>query len=487
VSAGGYGEFYAVVPTDSDTQSQRPAGTLRLEVTGEVHRAVRLFLDTRMLFGGWPEGDVRFGLYDPTDTFQNFSPALDIEEGYGDVVLGPVDLRIGKQKFAWGRLDSFQPTDVLNPRWYNDPLLTDEKDAKIGIPAARATYYLPPLPSGWPDDVNLTLVWVPVPVATRFPLTEERWFPPATDVNEFLDLAPLELLPTNPIRVRNELAAVNRSPPHQLDEGAAGVRFGGLAGATDWALYYYDGQETDPVFDFDTSIVWPAARRAARRGESPPAPAAGEVIQIRADADLLPRFERIRLVGADFAHAVRGFTIRGEAVYGMNRRLPRTVADLVSNAVLAAALGPPRRQARIAAKLAAGERVPVSLGDLFEVSDTVEWGLGVDYLWRGWEPVVQVNQTIVLDDVAELLIADVDTQFLFVLRRSWLAERLRSELAVVEGVARGYTTGLARLTYDVTDRLRVRLGYLLIAGTRQSLIGEFHDNDEGFVQLRYSF
>jgi hypothetical protein len=99
-----------------------------------------------------------------------------------------------------------------------------------------------------------------------------------------------------------------------------------------------------------------------------------------------------------------------------------------------------------------------------------------------------VNQTIILDPPSqELLISDVDTQLLFILRKSFLAERLDTEIAASQGLERGYTWGLARFTYELTDNWRVRLGYLLIAGSRRTVIGQYHDNDEGFVQVRYSY
>jgi hypothetical protein len=473
--------------TDPDTQRQRPAGTFRANLTGDLHSAARLFLDSRVMFGGWPENGTGLGIYNISDTFQNDSPAMDIEEGYLDLFLGSLDLRIGKQKFAWGKLDTFQPTDVLNPRWYNDPFVTEEQDAKIGVPAVQAAYFLPPLPSGLPSGVSLTAIWVPVPISTRFPLRDERWFPPTTDVADVVELEPLELLPTNPILVENVLDTVNRRPAHQLDEGAIGLRLGGLYGPVDWALYFYDGQETDPVFDFLPTVVWPEARRAANAGLPPPVPAPGEPIRLRSDSDLVPRFARIRLFGGDLSSEYAGFTIRSEAAYGRDRLLPRSIQELLSEATIASAVGPPERQARLAEKLQAGERIRLDLGDLFAASDTIEWGLGVDYLYRGWMPLVQINQTVVLDDTPKLLVSGIDTQLLLVLRRSFLAERLGTELGVVEGLARGYTTGIARFTYEVTDHLRVLLGYVLIAGSRNTLLGQFHDNDEGFVQIRYAF
>jgi hypothetical protein len=483
----GYGELYSVFRTNHNTQAQRPAGITGLSLTGDLHDKVRLFLSGQFMAGGWPEDAHGFDLYNISDTFQNISPSTEVEEGYVDVSLGPVDLRIGKQKFAWGKLDTFQPTDVLNTLRYNDPFLTDEQDAKIGAPAVQAAWYLPSLGERLPQDVSATLVWIPVPVSTRFPVQTERWFPPAIEVAESLSVGPTDVLPTNPIRVANSVREANESPTHQLDAGAIGFRLGGLYGPVDWALYYYNGIETDPVLAFSPRLFYPAARRAERDGVPPPIPDPGEVLRLASDSTLTPRFERIQLFGADGSYEVAGFTMRAEVAYGQDRLLPRSVQELVASDNVESAIGGPTRQARLAAKLLAGDSVPLDLGDLFATSDTVEWGVGVDYMVGGWMPLVQVNQTIVLDDVPTLLIDDVDTQFLFALRRAFFAERLGTELAVIQSVSRGYTVGIVRGAYDVTDHLRVRMGYMLLAGSRNSLYGQFHSNDEAFLRIRYSF
>jgi hypothetical protein len=484
---GGYGELYSVFRTNHNTQSQRPAGITGLSLTGDVHPKVRLFLSGQFMAGGWPENATGFDLYNISDTFQNISPSTEVEEGYVDVFLGAVDLRIGKQKFAWGKLDTFQPTDVLNTRWYNDPFLTDEQDAKIGVPALQAAWYLPALGERLPQDVSATLVWIPIPISTRFPVQEERWFPPAIEVARTIDVSPTDVLPENPIVVANDVEERNAQPKQALDEGAVGLKLTGLWGPVDWDLYYYNGIETDPVLAFAPTLVYPAARRAIRQGEPPPVPPPGAPLRLAADSALIPRFERIQLFGADGSYELAGFTMRGEVAYGLDRLLPRSVQELVADENVQRAIGGPARQARLAERLFAGRRVPLPLGDLFATSDTVEWGVGVDYVLGAWMPLVQVNQTIVLDDVPTLLIEDVDTQFLFALRRAFLDERLGTELAVIQSVSRGYTVGIARAAYDVTDHLRVRVGYLLLAGSRNSLYGQFHSNDEAFLRIRYSF
>ena len=61
------------------------------------------------------------------------------------------------------------------------------------------------------------------------------------------------------------------------------------------------------------------------------------------------------------------------------------------------------------------------------------------------------------------------------------------EVACIQGLVRSYTALIPAVTYNVTDDLRVKIGFLMLAGTRRSPIGQYHDNDETFAQLRYSF
>ncbi len=488
-SIGGYTEGYGIIRTDPDSQHQHPEGTLRLNLRGDPHRSARLFTDIRLVGGGPPEDPDGFGVYNISDTFQNDNPAVEIEEAWLDLYLGPVDLRLGKQKFAWGKLDTFQPTDVLNPQSYRDPFVVTGVDAMVGIPAASGSYLVPDAWRGPFEELRLTLVWVPVPVATRFPLEEERWFPPATsvqDVNTFeVDIGNFGSIP---VRSTNTLVTQNRGPSQQLDEGAVGVRIAGLYATADWSLYFYDGTETQPAFSLDTSVVRPDARRARRNGTPAPdlVPTDGP-LRVRTDATLLPRFERIRLFGGDVALTFDRLTARAEAAFVDDRPLPRSIEDLLAADNITGALGTPAEVIAQGQRLQAGERVPIDLGDLFVTRDTIEWGVGADYTYRGWMPLLQINQTVVLDNDTDLLLSNVDTQLLFVVRKSFFAERLATEIAAVQGLARGYTLGTARFTYAVTDNLRVRVGYLLIAGSRRTLIGQYHDNDETFFQIRYSY
>ena len=483
-SVGGYAEGYGVLKTDAASPRQRPAGILDLNLMGDARRA-RVFLDARAIVGGTPEHAHGFGVVNLGDTFQDISPSLEFEEGYVDlydVVVPRLDLRVGKQKVTWGRLDTFHPTDVVNPRRYTDPFVMEEPDAKIGIPAVRASYFVPDL-QGLTSDTNLTLVWVPVPVPPRFPTEDERWFPPAAAVPPQISI-PAGALQNGlnaDITIRSTLHTENVSPPQRLDDGAAGVRLSALSAGVDWSLCYYNGPETTPAFDFLTTVSSPVARRLLEEGRNP---TINDLVLLEGDATLRPRFARIQVAGGDLAFPLAGFTARAEGAYGSSRLLPRSTDELLSVANIAHSVRP--HLGSVIATLLKGQAAPIDLGDLFVPRDTVEWGAGVDYPYHGWVPVLQVNQTVILNNSLKLLTSNVDTRLFAALRKSFLNERLATELIAFQGFERSYTSGILRLTYSVTEHLRVRLGYLFIAGSRNTLFGQYGANGELFAQVRYT-
>jgi hypothetical protein len=472
----GYAEADGILATNHASRLQHPATIFSLRTTGRLGRRVRVHLDTRTTFGGTPRDLYRGGVTNLSDTFQSNSPGFEMEEGYVDLLFPRLDVRVGKQKFTWGKLDVFRPLDVINPRRLNDPFIDEERDAKIGAPALSAAYY-PTLPgAGLVGNASLTLVWVPVPVAPRLPPMHERWFPPQASVPSRTTI-PFDDIKA-PIIVRNTLRTEERRPPQQLDEGAVALRAAGSIAGIDSSLVYYDGPETAIGLALDVSAILPRVHRTIARGGK----LTGEdFLHARADEKLRPRFGRIRLIGGDAAFQLRGFTARVEAAYGTDRLLPRSASHLFSAANLKAVVS------QGSSSLGNGKRTPIDLGDLFVERDTAEWGAGIDYQYRGWMPLLQVNQTLVLNNSTRLLLNDVDTRFLVALRKTLLGEHLTNELALVHGLERGYTTGVIRATYAVTDNLRFRVGYLLIAGSRETIVGQFHANDELFAQLRYSF
>lgn len=88
---------------------------------------------------------------------------IELREAYLDVYTFPLkntDLRVGKQRIAWGTADKLNPTDNLNPYDFTDLLKFGEK---IPTNALKLTTYL--------GDTTLTSVVVPVFTPSVTPVT----------------------------------------------------------------------------------------------------------------------------------------------------------------------------------------------------------------------------------------------------------------------------------------------------------------------------
>jgi len=202
-------------------------------------------------------------------------------------------------------------------------------------------------------------------------------------------------------------------------------------------------------------------------------------LRVRADTFLRQAHDTIHMTGADASTALGGFTVRAEAAYFDDRPYLRLASDLLREARL------PLR--RIGRQLLRRGRAPVPLGALFPSLDSVEWGVGADYLVHGWQPLVQLNQIVLLEPAPRLLIADPETRLSGTLRKKLLAERLELEVRGTYAIERAAWFIFPRASYLVRDDLRLRLGYLAIGGPRASILGQFRENDEVVLQARYSF
>jgi hypothetical protein len=190
----------------------------------------------------------------------------------------------------------------------------------------------------------------------------------------------------------------------------------------------------------------------------------------------------MHMTGADLAVVLGGATVRGEAAFFIDRHYLRSSPSLLEELRSDRnALG------EIVSDLLDDKRAPVPLGDLFVPRDTLEWGLGIDYLIEGFFPLLQINQIVGLDSAPRLLVADPETRLTALLRRSFFGDRLEAEVRTVYAIERGSWFAFPRLSYAISDAFRIRLGYLAVGGPRESLIGQFSANDEVVLQARYRF
>lgn len=162
---------------------------------------------------------------------------LDIRELYAAVhgfVFDDLDLKIGRQRIAWGTADRFNPTDNLNPYDLEDVL---DFGRVLGSDALSLQWHLKHLNS-------LQIVYIP------------RFQPACMPLGPFSDLFAL------PMEIPNIIPMPDYSdqvimPENNFSEGATlGMRWKSFAANTDFSISYVYGRDPLPLpsfvsFDFN--------------------------------------------------------------------------------------------------------------------------------------------------------------------------------------------------------------------------------------------
>jgi hypothetical protein len=175
------------------------------------------------------------------------------QEVHVELVGEHADLRIGWTRVVWGRLDEFQPTDVVNPLDVTRFFLEGRSEARMPVGMVRARL----LPS---DRFTLEGIYVPFFRRGRYDQLDE---------------------PTSPFNLVRELTVVANEPARTAGNGQGGVRANITTGRVDWAISAYRGFVPLPNYDVN-------------------------------NLSIVERFRRFTMVGGDF-ETVRGeWGLRGE-------------------------------------------------------------------------------------------------------------------------------------------------------------------------------
>ncbi len=467
----------AIVDTGGGPR-QRPEAIGMLELQASPRRDLRGLLELRSRAGGPFEGGSGPALYNLNQAFQNYSPALEFRQAFLEWRGRRTSVRAGLQVFAWGKLDGVAPTDVVNPRDLHDPLVVDEffEEQKIGVPAVLTTQAIPDLPGAGLTGLQFELAYVPWPVPSRLPLALERWFPPTVD--DFpadpcvalpdTDFPAARGCPAQTIRVRTNFGTRNDGPARTLDAGAVAARLRGSWRGADLELSHYSGPETGAN----------AALRIVARN-------AGTVLDPKVEAAirLAQQTTTMHMTGGAAAFPIGPFTVRAETAWFVNHTYLRPADDVIGPLIAGTF---PRRQATVN-RILSGAPTRIQVAPLFPRLDAVEWGIGADTLWRGFQPLLQLNQIIVLGDPPRLLISNPETRLSGTLRRRFAADRVEAEVRGLWAIERGGLYLFPRMSVQVVENLWVRAGYLVVAGPRDSLLGQFRDNDQVVFQARMTF
>jgi len=466
---------------------QRPQAITELRFQARPSKALRLQLTLRNRIGGPFEGG-HPGIMNFDHEFQNRTPSLEFNEAYAELREGNLQVRAGIQKFAWGKLDGVPPTDILSPRDLHDPFVRDFEESKIGIPAVLATYFLPALPSVDLSELRASIAYIPLAVPPRLPLAEERWFPPSVRagiptiserraeqlLNGVLQATvpgapPIEL--DGPVNIPLTFRTLNHRPPVAFNAGGGAFRLSGTFRTVDWSISHYTGPETGP----DARLVTNAFCRNCITN------LANHRFPVTATTYLRQSHDVVHMTGADMSTVLGGATLRGEVAVFQNRPYLRITSQLIENVLQ------PKKVKQYGPALVLKGHTPVPIGELFPDRDSVEWGFGVDYLVNGFLPLLQVNQVVFTDSGPEQLLSDPETRLLGSIRRRFLQDTLEVEMRGVYAIERGAWFVFPRVTYRYGDNWRLRFGYLGIGGPEESVIGQYHDNDEFVMEARYIF
>ena len=468
----GYGEARQVLDANQDTQAERTFLQLLLRTRYSLTDGLSLESVVSGAYGGPATDSTGAGIYTLDQVFQSRSPSLELEEAFLDWHTASFDVRVGKQKFAWGKLDRFQAVDVLNTERYSD-LLLEEDERKIGAPALQVSYSLPERFSPT-EESRFTVVWIPQYLPFRFPRPEERWFPPAGMPPSMISIPsfPCVNRTVEAFDAPVGFATSNRSAPDfEPENWGYAARFSGYAGGLDYGLYYYHGFDSQPAFRL-------SATASGVLDTSQP-----NDYLVTAATRLRPVFRQIDLWGADAAYAWGPLTMRAEGAFVRGRPFSRDLRSLIAD--------PTQLAPQICAAFDHFDRgdptAEIDLPPSFVERNAFEWGVGVDYDLFGYLLLVQVNQTDVLDNDIDLLIEDIETRVLANLRKTFLHDDLTAQLIAQRAIESEYTLLLPRLTYQVWRGLQVRVGYLMIGGRTSSVIGQYRKNDEAFFRIRYLF
>jgi hypothetical protein len=204
---------------------------------------------------------------------------LEIRQAYVSaygLINGKLDLTVGKQIFAWGTADKFNPTNNLNPYDFEDVL---DFGRKRGVIALKADFYLN-------SDNYFELALVPQfrPIGM-----------PAGIFSQMLNTEQLQL----PENVNFHQSTDSLWLPAYMfkDNFSAGIRFKGFIAGIDYSLSYVYGYDPMPV-PVNTTINLSLISSSSQ--------------YLLADVHTDLSFYRQHILGADFSTNLAGVGLWGE-------------------------------------------------------------------------------------------------------------------------------------------------------------------------------
>jgi hypothetical protein len=471
VSLSGYMEFKGVCAMDHDSPDEDPSGVLGLELEAKSAPWNSLMVSIRAVQDGKVLDAGEHGAFlDFRRVYQDRTPYISVDEAYVDFYTGRADLRVGIQKFAWGRLDEINPTDNLNPEDLTEAVISDEVDRKIGVPAIKLDCYS--------EMANVELAFVPFYVPYRLPDSDERWFPGVLKPPKTVYAGPA----VGTVPVKTTYADMD-VPARTLQNSEAGVRVSRQVGGWDLSVSYFTGYDpmplTEAVVDLDVSVTDPLSLGYA----------AGSRVT------LAQAVHRVHVFGFDFTTTVSDFTLRGEYAYfhgkRFNRKLEDVLEGLVTRETMEGIYDDFLSEYMASGGTHASQTFRLDVDNTVEM-DAMKYGLGVDYIHGDTSLSVQCIQEYVPDHDESRPVYFIkdgfDTLLTVLLKQFFLQNTLELNARAAYDLEFHDYVFRPSVKYNFTDRVQGTLGFVWIGGgERDSMFGQFRHNDEFYARLRCSF
>ncbi len=471
VELSGYLEGRAIHAFDRESPEENPSTELGLELKAAAAswNTLKIFLQGVQDGKVMDPGNGRL-FNEPDLVYQDKNPSVDIDEAYVDLYGGSVDVRMGIQKFAWGRLDEINPTDMLNTEDLTGGPVIDEIDRKIGVPSVKVNLYS--------DLANVELGWVPRYVPYRLPTAEERWFPRVLVPPQTID--PGMYVGDIPVQATYRDMEL---PPFTLGNSEGGVRISRHIAGWDVSVCWFTGYDIMPLtrvpVDLDVELANPLALD----------------YDVTARVTLVPEIHRMQVYGADFTTTVSSFTLRGEYAYFhnkyYNRRLDSVLDEFITRERMNDILTDFLEEYLASRGEASFQTFHLEPQTTLQM-DSMKYGLGLDYIHGDTSVSVQCIQEFIPDYDADKPVyfnkKGVDTLFTLLFKQFFLQNTMEFNLRTAYDVEFQDFMVRPSVKYGFTNTLQGTIGCLIIGGPDDdSLLGQYRDNDEVYAMLRCSF
>ncbi len=373
---------------------------------------------------------------------------FDVYELYVKKTFGNFDLYLGKTTVTWGLADVSQ-LDIVNPRDFTEGPFLETEFSKVPLVMARLIYY--------PDDfTELEGVIIPFYRPVKFELVNTDWSLITPEMLSESDM-PQDLGGVDALRDGRVNPFVKDYPPDAFFPPELGFRFTRRGGKVDYTVVLFAGYTDFPLPQFNPDYV------RALEIKNPDASAEEKLFGIELvdmityskpmdDQDfsvLKPEYGFF--AGGGLSTDLKGFGVRGEIFSNLPGYFIGQNLEIVKE-------------------------------------PTIGFNTGVDKQFLGDHVYINIfYQGIFVPGMDEdlFLTERINHMAGGILRLKWDDWHISAEAGFTVDFTFGDFLIAPRLSYEVSDVIKVNAGTQILSGDRESPFGYFRENSAWYIQMRW--